>query len=257
MWSVLERNIQLQARWLSLCVTPIQQQWGVCVRVRAWGDAPAWASSGSGAGCSSTGMIHKRSAWKAEEIRDAADAAVAISSAALIETARRRSTALDVQKIPFLTSPPVHLFLPLYLSPLSSSLLLFFLLHHPWCVYSFWSIDNPSVIQKATHSSILSSIHPYVLLNASLRTHTRKGRQTGRQAPPPSSQPSWRRPSCLRRARPRRPPASRCRPRRRWTASRAGRCAEPGRGGPTARPSSATRAPRWSSLHCLCSKVRH
>lgn len=112
------------------------------------------------------------------------------------------------------------------------------------------------MIQKKNHPLL----HPfqrllihspiYPLKHPPLRTHA--------QAPHHHHhlQPSWRRPSCLRPARPRRRPASRCRPRRRWTASRGGRCAEPGRGGPTARPSSATRAPRWSSLRCPCSKVR-
>lgn len=71
----------------------------------------------------------------------------------------------------------------------------------------------------------------------------------------PSKRRAWRRPSCRPPARPRRPPASWYRLRRRWTASRAGPCAGPGRGGPTARPSSATRAPRWNSRHCPCSKV--
>lgn len=71
----------------------------------------------------------------------------------------------------------------------------------------------------------------------------------------PSKRRAWRRPSCPRPARPRRPLASWSRRRRRWTASHAGPCAGPGRGGPTARPSSATRAPRWNSRHYPCSKV--
>lgn len=196
---------------------------------------------------------------KNRRFRDAADAAAAaISCPALIETARR--TARDWTSRKYLSSPLLRLctLSPLFIFHPSPLPLLLFLLHH----HSGASIHSDQLIicdsesHPLLHPLLHSPVHPL----ERLFTHSHAQRHAT-HAPPPHHhrhlQPSWRRPSCLRPARPRRPPASRCRPRRRWTASRAGRCAEPGRGGPTARPSSATRAPRWSSPHCPCSKVRH